>query len=149
MGSNKMIAKQLGNVAGIGIVLVVVFGAVAAVSWSWRYFTAEVRGVVGAEERIQSAPSRIAAYDRFFDLCAAIQGHEGTIGAQQELLQSASATDAERITANIAALKGRRAQDIARYNADAAKDYTVGQFRSASLPYRLDPAAPATDCTAP
>src|SRR3546814_2987104 len=77
-------AKPFSIAVLIGVAVIATVAVTAAGSWAWRYYTAEIRGVVGAEERIQSAPSRIAAYDRFFDLCAAIQGHEGTIGRSEE-----------------------------------------------------------------
>lgn len=124
-------------------VLVVVAGA-----WAVAYYTADTRGKISANERIKADPNfRIAAYDRFFDLCSAIQGDEGRISSQQELLTSTtSASRREQISANIAALKGSRIAKIQRYNADAARNYTIGQFRDSDLPYRLNANDKETEC---
>lgn len=43
-----------------------------------------------------------------------------------------------QVRASITGLTGQRARSIARYNADARKDFTVGQFRDAGLPFQLD-----------
>lgn len=125
---------------------IVVLIALAFASWAWRYYTAEVRGKVGAEEQIESAPSRISNYNHFFDLCASVQRKEAKIKAQKDSLAYASGDDESRIRQNIAALKGARAGDIARYNADASKQYTRARFLASNLPPRLDVDAESTTC---
>lgn len=125
----------------------VVFIALSFFSWGWRYMTAEIRGRVGAEEQIESAPSRIANYEHFFDLCASVQRKESKIAAQRRALEgTTSEEDRQRIRQNIAALEGARAGDIHRYNADASKQYTRARFLDSDLPYRLDPRAEETTC---
>ena len=122
----------------------ILLAVIAAGGLAWRYYTAEVRGVVGAEERIESAPFRMSAYDHFFDLCASVQAYEGRLDAQiaqlEELQESnnASERDIMRVTTNIAGLRGQRIAAIHSYNADARKDYTIGQFRDSGLPYTLN-----------
>lgn len=130
----KIFLASLGLIIGLAVLV--------GGGWAIRYYTAEVRGVVGAEEQIQSAPSRIANYNYFFDLCAAIQGHEASLGAQaRQLDQVTTERERNRILANIAGLEGQRARSIARYNQDARKEYTRGQFRDSQLPYQLSEGA--------
>ena len=89
---------------------------------------------------INSGDMRIGAYNHFFDLCASIQADEASINAQSDLLtDTTDGNDASRITQNIAALQANRGRSIATYNADAAKDYTIGQFRDSDLPYYIQP----------
>ena len=124
-------------IAGILGAMLLIGGCVAG-SWAYRYYTAPIEGRVGAQEQIQSAPSRIVNYNHFFDLCAAIQGHEGNIDAAQgQLGQGLRDDERERVIQTIAGLKGQRVRSIAQYNADARKNYTAGQFRDSDLPYQL------------
>jgi hypothetical protein len=102
--------------------------------------TAEVRGETGVRERtVADGNYRIAAYDRFFDLCAAVQAKEDAITALEAQQADATGTSKARITDNLLALTTSRASLIRKYNADAAKEGTRGQFRASSLPYTLDP----------
>lgn len=136
------------KIVGIVVVVIVLMGLISLGSLAWRYMTAELKGRVGAEEQLESAPSRIANYEHFFDLCASIQRKEAKIIAQTDNLELAEADkERRRIRQNIAALKGARAGDIARYNADASKQYTRARFLSSDLPYRIDPRADRTTCT--
>lgn len=117
-------------IAAVVAVPVIVFGI--------QWVTAEPRGALSARERIQSGDFRIAAYEHFFDLCSSIQGMEGQLDAlEQELKLSLTVKRREQVQASVTGLRGQRARSIARYNADASKDYTAGQFRDAGLPFRL------------
>lgn len=140
--------KNTFGVFGIVVASLVAIGLIVAAVWAITYYTADTRGKISANERIKADPNfRIAAYDQFFNLCSAIQGDEGRIASQQELLDSAT-TDEERrqVRTTIAAIKGSRLAKINRYNADAARNYTVGQFRDSDLPYRLNPNDKETTC---
>jgi hypothetical protein len=133
----------LGILAGIaGIALI--WGAAYGVRW----VTAEPRGALEAREQIKGQGEfRVAAYDHFFSLCVAVQEDEGTIAAlQQELDTKPSAGRVEQINASIAALRANRTRSIRQYNADAQRDYTVGQFRDADLPASLNPNEEETTC---
>lgn len=136
--------------AGGSAVFVLVFALVAGI-WGLRVATAGIYGRGEAHRQVQSAPSRIAAYNHFFDLCVSIQNAEAQIDAQQEALATAEDhVDKSRMTQNIAALKATRAAGINQYNADAAKDYTIGQFKDSDLPYYIAPTAyegNRTSCT--
>lgn len=120
--------------------------AMAVGAWAWRYFTAETRGVVDAEERIESAPSRITNYEHFYDLCASVQGHEDALATQRRALEGAEGKEAERIRSNIAGLEAQRNRAIRRYNADARKAYTRARFLGEDLPRQLDANQETTVC---
>jgi hypothetical protein len=107
-------------------------------SWAWRYYTAPIEGRVGAQEQIQSKEMMITAYNHFYDLYAKIQSYEVTLQAFNTQLAQVTDKERERVLANIAGVTSQRARDIAQYNADAKKDYTIGQFRDKGLPYQLN-----------
>ena len=118
-----------------GIVALV---AIIAGTYALRYALAPIEGRVGAQEQIQSAPNRIQAYNYFFDLHGAIKSYDTALKALNEQLGATTGLDEqERIRATIAGLKGQKARAIQQYNADARKDYTIGQFRDSGLPYQI------------
>jgi hypothetical protein len=45
--------------------------------------------------------------------------------------------DKQRVQTNITGQLTARSRGVAQYNADARKDYTIGQFRASDLPYEL------------
>lgn len=137
-----LLANAVGWIAAILAVSALVAGAV----WGWRYVTAPAAGKVSARQQINSGAYRIAAYNHFFDVCAAVQTDESRLAAQRAELVGASPDDASRIRANIAGISSDRADAINEYNADAAKGYTLGQFRASGLPYRLDQTKEHTLC---
>lgn len=115
------------------VLVLLIAVAIAGIRW----VTAEPRGQLAAREQIQSAGSRIAAYNHFFDLCAAVQAQEAALAAQYAALSGAVGDERERLRANVAGLTAQRARSIAQYNADARKSYTIGQFRASGLPFEL------------
>lgn len=116
--------------------------------WAFRVVTADVKGAGDAEIETSGGDYRIAAYDHFHDLCAAVQATEDRLAAQLAELEDPATTPqrASQLRANVNALRGSRAENIRDYNADASKDYTVGQFRDSNLPYRIDPTRETTQC---
>lgn len=125
----------------IGAAAVIGIGAAIAGGFAIKYATADVRGKVAANERIKSAPSRIANYEHFFNLCAAVQANEAQIDAlANELAASTTDRDRARVRTNITGVSAARQRAIFQYNADARKSYTAGQFRDSALPYELDAA---------
>lgn len=133
-------------IVGICVFTVALWIGIAASIWGLRVATAGIYGRGEARIQIQSADYRIPAYNHFFDLCAAIQGHEAGVEAARAQLEAVSEEDRDRILANIAGLETQRVRSIAQYNADAEKDYTIGQFRDSDLPYQLDKES-KTKCT--
>lgn len=146
IGKGALAAIVLGAVA-ITVTLVIATMAVFGVGWFQRS-TAEFRGETAALEDILADPDRrISAYEHFFDLCASIQGHEDTIRAlETELAGDPSDSRREQIQGAITANQAQRDGKIRQYNTDAAQDYTVGQFRGADLPDRLDTNDKETTC---
>jgi hypothetical protein len=115
--------------------------------YAWKYFMAPVAGKAEAEWQQESGANRTAQYDKFFDLCAAIQGYESTIRIQSEALKTATAPeDRSRLTTVVAGVRAQRGRAIAQYNADARKSYTQGRFLDGSLPTQLNDAAEQTQC---
>jgi len=107
--------------------------------WGLGVATAGIYGRGEAHKDIQSADFQIQAYQTFFNQCASIQGLEGQIDELTTALgyyQSGSREYNITVT-SIAGVKGARHQAIARYNQDALKDWTEGQFRDTDLPYQI------------
>lgn len=138
--------KAIGGGTLALIILIVLSIGGTALGWAWRYFTAEIKGRVDAEERIESADSRIGNYEHFFDLCATIQGNEAALQSQRAALAGAGEKEARRYRANIAGIEAQRQRNIARYNADARKAYTKARFLGNELPKRIDPRGENTTC---
>lgn len=113
----------------------------------WRYILADPKGRVEAQEQIKSGAGRIAAYNHFFDLCAAVQSDEASIKSlKEELTTKPPESRLVQINASLTALRSARAEKINQYNADARKDYTIGQFKSSGLPYTLVLTQEVTSC---
>ncbi len=124
----------IGGVLAAAMAVVVISVGAFALDW----FTTPVRGKLDARHQIYSGSSIIQAYDHFFNLCAAVQTDEARLDAQFDQLQATTdPDDKSRILTNIAGISSDRADAINTYNADAEKDYTIGQFRSAKLPFQI------------
>lgn len=144
----KWTGKAIVVWAGI-LIVAMIFGSMWIFGWGFfQRATADFRGETAALEQIKANPnSRISAYEHFFDLCASIQGHEDTIRAlQTELDGEPSESRAEQIRGAITANQAARDGKIRDYNSDAAQDFTVGQFRDADLPERLNVDKEVTEC---
>lgn len=115
-------------------VAVLLFGGVTA----FRYFTADARGAVDANEKIKSGDNRIAEYDRFFDLCSAALTTQDQIDNLEDEKKTAEEPRLSQLTSSITALKGKLSENVNDYNSAASRDYTSGQFRDSDLPYQLD-----------
>lgn len=122
------------------LVAVVVAGVLLTLGgYAWKYIMAPVAGRANAEWKIESADSRIANYNKYFDQCATIQGYESAIEVQQATLATATeAADKSRIQTVIAGIKAQRSRAIAQYNADVRKVYTDARFKDSSLPSQID-----------
>lgn len=125
----------LGGVGAFLVALVLIVGGV----WAFRWYTAEFRGKLDAREEILSGASRISAYNHFFNLCSSVQANEASLDALRDELAATEpgSKDYSRVLSNITGVRAARGRAIAQYNADAAKNYTVGQFRDLDLPYEL------------
>lgn len=128
------------------LVISIVLGSLGTMAW--KYYTARISGIANAERQIESAPSRIAGYEAYFDQCAAIQGYEGALDAQRSMLAvpKLSAEDSARIQTVITGISAQRARAIAQYNADVRKEYTQARFLDAGLPKNIDLQGKTTQC---
>jgi len=130
-----MIWKIVLGVLGVFLVMwLVVIGI-----WGFGVATAGLYGRGEAIKQIQSDNFRIGAYQYFFNQCASIQGLEGKIDEltiQLSLLEPGTRSY-DYTLCSLTGVKGFRHEAIAKYNQDALKDYTEGQFRDSDLPYQL------------
>jgi hypothetical protein len=140
-------------IAAISIAVLLAF----ATMWlfGWGFFSRETAGFRGQTDQIEQvsgdAEYRIAAYDSFFDQCAAVQTKEAELAAAQAELEIVSADSYRhgQLLANITAITAARAELINEYNADAAKADTKANFLASNLPHTLDINEETTSCTAP
>lgn len=136
-------------IVGAVVFLLLLCWSIVAVGFGLRVATAGLVGRGQAHITIQSGSNRIAQYDKFFNTCASIQGLEGSIFELERSYASAPPADnfeASQRVSNLAGLRALRRQAIAQYNADAAKSYTNGQFRSSDLPYQINAEGTKTSC---
>lgn len=144
---------RVGRAVALGLlVIVLVVGLVVGgkfAGWWFSNATANTRGNVDKTNQINGNGSyRIAAYDHFFDACAAVQNDEAAIRiTQDELATHPDAARVLQLQTNLSAQKLQRATDINQYNVDARKAGTLGQFRSSNLPYQIDASEASTSCT--
>lgn len=129
--------EVVGGVAAFfGILLLLWLGVMFV--FGLRVATAGIVGAGEARIQIQSAPFRIGAYQSFFNKCASIQALEYRLDdAFDQLNTAGTQEDRSRIRTNIAGLQGLHAEAVTRYNTDARKNYTEGQFRDSDLPFQL------------
>ncbi|MEV1295218.1 hypothetical protein [Pseudonocardia sp. NPDC049635] len=132
----------------VAVIIALAFIAVYGFG-TFRKETAEFRGDVAQNERVTADPNyRIAAHDRFYDLCAAIQSREASITAQRaELDTTDDPARAGQLRQNLTALEASRASAINQYNADARKEGTRAEFRASDLPAEIPQEGP-TRCDA-
>ncbi len=106
---------------------------------AWRSGTAEIKGKVGAIEDIYSAENQLKFYNQFHDICADIQATEDALDSLYGKLDMYEQGGRE-YNQTVNAISGNeihRASQIRKYNMDADKGWTWGNFRSADLPYQL------------
>jgi hypothetical protein len=129
---------------GVGLHLtgVYVFGGV-------QRSTADYRGETDQIEKTRADGSyRIQAYETFFDQCNAIAAKQQTVKQMEAELETTD--DAQRkawLQNTLTGIKSSLNTDISRYNADAAKEDTVGNFRASGLPYKIELDDKETQCS--
>lgn len=122
----------LGTIGVVGIMVTISMSSLA-----YRYFTADVKGTVDAEEQISSGGNRVQEYEKFFRLCENAQNMKGNLQTQKELLNVAE-TSRERanIRTNIAGINATIRKNVNQYNS-MSKQYTTDRFKDSNLPARL------------
>jgi len=124
----------------VGVVSVAIIFIIGGFTLGLRTMTAGLVGRAESHIEIQSKQTRIPAYNHFFNLCASVQQAEDRIDvleAELPLIEGTSARN--RAIKNISANYAVRQEGIRQYNADSAKDWTIGQFKSSKLAWDLDP----------
>ena len=131
----KHIMVGFGGILG----LIAVWLLVASLVWGFGVATAGLYGRGEARKQIQSADFRIAAYDSFFNQYGSIKALEGQIDELTAMLEKLNlgTRDYGYTLSALTGTKGLRHTAIQKYNADARKSWTVGQFRDANLPYQI------------
>ncbi|MFH8483131.1 hypothetical protein [Streptomyces sp. NPDC018055] len=114
-----------------------------------RWVTADVRGEASKREQtIANGAFRIATYEEFYDLCAAVQTSEQQLKALQTELDGKPSPDREeRLRSSITAVTASRAESITTYNSKATQEHRTA-FQDARLPYTLDITTKETTCAA-
>lgn len=117
---------------------IVILTTTIAAAWAIKYYTADIRGRINANEQIKSGASRIVNYNHFFNVCASIQTTESQIDFLTKAKdQTNDPAEVNRLIIAIAGVESARAGSINQYNADASKNYTEGQFRDSDLPFQI------------
>lgn len=114
-----------------------------------KLFSADFRGDVAVNERISAdAAYRIAAYEWFYDQCAAVQTAQRQITVQESELATVEPGSYRegQINANITGLNAVLASLVAEYNAEARKTDTAANFLASDLPYEIDLDEGAVTC---
>lgn len=132
----------MGTVAKIVVAIlacmVLIWGIVAA-GWGIKVATAGLYGRGEAHVQIHSANFMIEAYNSFHDQYGSILALEGQIVETETYLKTLEPNSREYTFAsiNLLSLRNLRHTAIQKYNADARKNWTEGQFRDADLPYQI------------
>lgn len=123
-----------GVLAGIIFLLTLTAGG-----WAWKYYTAEIRGRVDAEQRIESGANRIQQYNKFFNMCNNVKSIKTALDSQRSLLDNAEdSKERSRIRSNIAGMEAQLARYVNQYNSEASQSYTAARFLASELPYQLN-----------
>ncbi len=138
-------------VAALAIVVALAIGVMALFGFGlFNRSTADYRGRNSQIEQTKGDGTyRIAAYERFYGLCASVQDDEASVESLEEELKTDPPADrVVQVNASLTALRSSRAEKINRYNADARKSATLAQFKASDLPHELDKTAEETTCAA-
>lgn len=123
--------KTVGWIIG-GFATLIIIGIIG---YAFNWWFAPYKGKLEKRIEVQSGEYRKQAYEKFYDLCVAIQRKQVSLIAQQSLLETAN--NKQRINTRIAALKAQLQSDISQYNMDARKIKTKGQFIGDDLPRKI------------
>ncbi|MFB7461240.1 hypothetical protein [Streptomyces sp. NPDC056188] len=142
---SRLLGYTIAGIAALAACTLIAIFAFGGVS----QLTAPFRGETDKKNRtVGSGAFRIATYEEFFDLCAAVQSSEAAIkNVQDELATKPSADRAEKLQQAITAQRNTRAESITTYNSKASQEHRTA-FQDADLPYRLDINAQETKCAA-
>ncbi|MGW1436908.1 hypothetical protein ACWD7M_16860 [Streptomyces griseus] len=137
----------LGKIALFGLLTFLAFCLLVGVFFTFRWITADIRGEASKREQtVANGAFRLATYEEFFDLCAAVQTSEQQLAALHTELDGKPGPDREeRIRSSITAVTASRAESINTYNSKATQEHRTA-FQDANLPYTLDITTKETQC---
>ena|SRR5215212_9669146 len=123
------------------IVLFILLGlGITFLSGGLTILMAPFQGQVEKSQKVEGSGDYVVAqHDYFYNLCSDIQTKQDNI----KTLEAAGEKDA--VTANQLELN----RLVNKYNADAANNYTKGQFREDELPYHIDANRKVQTCGTP
>lgn len=121
------------------LAFLVLMALVIGGTWTYKWYTAPIRGKIEMREQIQNKDHRRYSYEHFYDMYASHESYKDSLRAQKQVLDTADGNQENRVRQNIAALKSQMARVREEYNADSRKTKTAGQFKAWDLPKRLEP----------
>lgn len=137
----KLILGTIGTV----LVVMLVLSFFGVFNLGIKYFTAPIKGAVDAQIEIESGASRIAKYNRFFQLCAAAQAQQLKLAAQRIMYDKTENEDVKKIIfTNISGIEAKLIGTVAEYNTEVLKEYTSARFKDKNLPKSLNTNHPIT-----
>lgn len=128
---------SVSKIVAIGIVVV---AGLIFIPGIIMYATADFRGTVERNERIQGdGDYRIAKYNQFYSLCSSIASQQETIENQEEALQMTDDEEQKQVyESGILAAKNSQAESIEEYNSlSTDSNDNASQFRDSGLPYQI------------
>lgn len=125
----------VGRLIGAVVLFFVILVGIVFIAGGASWLTAPFRGAVEQREIVQGDGNyRIAAYEKFYNDCAAVQALEDQIA----LMKANKSLPKDQRETNILALESNRNRLIRQYNADSRKADTIENFKASDLPYQLD-----------
>lgn len=136
-------AAGAGLYIGLVLLVLVIAATVVFVFGGFSRLTANFRGETEVREKtLADGDYRIAAYESFYDQCAAVKAIE----VQLDNMRADKSLPKDQRATNVLALQNKRAQLIEEYNADARKTDTRANFLASDLPYELNQNQEHTTC---
>lgn len=132
------------------VALAALLAVAAAFAFGWaQRATASFRGATAEREMTQAdGRFRLATYEEFHNLCAAVQNAEAQITAlESELETGPPQARVTHINSSLTAVRSARASNINDYNSRAAQEHRAA-FHSNDLPETLSLDTEETSCTA-
>lgn len=127
------------NVFVWAIVGIISITLLTAGGWAYRYYTAPIEGIVGAQEQIESSSNRISTYEEFYGLCADSRTLQQNIQSQKDLLSNLEkgTVDYSHTLKNISGMQAQLHRYVNDYNSMSNQSYTAAKFKSEGLPRTL------------
>lgn len=141
----------LGALAAIGALIIVILLIGSMWVFGYGFFidhTANRQGESQKKELIDaSGQYRVGAYEHFFDACATIQSDQFRVTNIKEALKADPKPTGQYLVtlqASYTAANQKFMEDVNQYNQDSRQSYTLARFKSADLPYQIDPTEEVT-----